>query len=291
MFFTSKNPKCEKIAIGHTKWVRCKKSEVLRKKRNELMHTLRTKVQDEQKQHIQDWPGNLQNCNNNSNKCFRSLRLINRLGQCQRQPLLKKKPSENLVKKNEARCKIFADYFKTVMNEASSDAETMKVLMKNSKNRNHSSEVSLEEVTKAVKSLKNGKSPGADLLRSEAVKSALESIITALQEIMNKVILQKKLPNIAEIGILNPIRKPDEHPRLLESYRPIRLLPLTRKISAIKILNRNSKAAMKRIPKGQKVRLNKYWVRKCYMRKHQWQIRYPSIPNWSKCSKKLTTWE
>ena len=76
--------------------------------------------------------------------------------------------------KDEALCELFAEYFKTVMNEALSDAKTMKVLMQISKYRNHISEASLEKVTIAVKSSKNGKSPGTDLLRSEAVKSAPE---------------------------------------------------------------------------------------------------------------------
>ena len=79
------------------------------------------------------------------------------------------------------------------MNEASSDAITMKVLMQNSKNRDYSSEVSLEEVTKAVKSLKNGKSPGGDILRSEVVKSASESFITALQKNHKQSYLAKKI--------------------------------------------------------------------------------------------------
>ena len=202
------------------------------------MHTLGTKIQKERNQQIQDWLSDLENCNNDSNKYFRSLRLINRLGQFQRQPLLKKKPSEILVEKDEALCEILADYFETVMNEAWSDAKTIKVLMQNSKNRDHSSEVSLEELSKAVKSLKKGKSPGADILRSDTVKSAPASIITALQKIINKFISQKKLPKFAEIGILIAIMKLDKDPTLPENFRPIMLLPLTRNVIAIIILNR-----------------------------------------------------
>ena len=122
----------------------------------------------------------MQKNNNDSNKYFRSLSLINRLGQFQVQPLLKKKPIDTPVEKDEALCKIFDEYFKIVMNELSCDTETMKVLMQNSKNRYHSSEVSLEEVTKAVKLLKNGQLPGADILRSEAAKSAPESNVLAI---------------------------------------------------------------------------------------------------------------
>ena len=95
-----------------------------------------------------------------------------------------------------------------------------------------------EELTKAVKSLKNGKSPGADLLRSDNVKSAPASIITALQKIINKFISQKKLPKFAEIGILIAIMKLDKDPTLPENFRPIMLLPLTRNVIAIIILNR-----------------------------------------------------
>ena len=59
-----------------------------------------------------------------------------------------------------------------MMNEASSDAKTLKVLMQNSKNRDQSSEVSFEEVTKAVMSLKNRKTLSTDVLPSESFKNA-----------------------------------------------------------------------------------------------------------------------
>ena len=72
-----------------------------------------------------------------------------------------------------------------------------------------------------------------------------------LQKIINKVISQKKLPEVAEIGILIPIRKHDEEPKLYEIYRSLMLLPLIRKITAVIILNRVSEAAMKRLPKKQ----------------------------------------
>ena len=90
----------KKMRIDIQKETDAKKSEILRKKRNELLRTLRTKVQEERNQLIRNWLNDLQKCNNDSNKYFRSLRLINRLGQFQRQPLLKKKASENLLGKD-----------------------------------------------------------------------------------------------------------------------------------------------------------------------------------------------
>ena len=69
-----------------------------------------------------------------------------------------------------------------------------------------------------MKSLKSGKSRGADLLRSEAVRSAPESIISGLQENISKVISQKELPEVAELGILITVKKPDKDPTLPDNY-------------------------------------------------------------------------
>ena len=67
-----------------------KKSEVVRKKRNEMLHTQRPKVQEEANHQIKDRLNDLQECNSDSNNCFRALRLIDRMGQFQRQLLLKR---------------------------------------------------------------------------------------------------------------------------------------------------------------------------------------------------------
>ena len=78
------------------------KSEVLsRTNETELLHTLRTNVQEERNQQIHDWLNDLQQCNNDSNKYFRNLRMINRQGLFQRQPLVNKKPTKFLVGQEE----------------------------------------------------------------------------------------------------------------------------------------------------------------------------------------------
>ena len=63
---------------------------------------------------------------------------------------------------------------------------------------------------------KNGKSPVADIVRGEAVESAPESTITAPQKIINKVISQKKLSEVAEIGIFNQSGNPTKTPYFLK---------------------------------------------------------------------------
>ena len=69
----------KKLRIDIQNESNAKKSEVFRKKRNELLHTVRTKVQEERNQQIEDWPSDLQECSNDSNMYFRGLRLISRL--------------------------------------------------------------------------------------------------------------------------------------------------------------------------------------------------------------------
>jgi hypothetical protein len=85
-------------------------------------------------------------------------------------------------------------------------------------------EITLEELGKALKQLKNGKSPGSDGFTSDFYKFFWIDIKDILLE---SIIYAKNIGKLSidqRRGIINLIPKKDKDPRELKNWRPISLL-------------------------------------------------------------------
>ena len=108
-----------------------------------------------------------------------------------------------------------------------------------------------EEITKAVKKMKNGKSAGVDNLNSEYIKYAPEIIHSEIASIFNEMAQTGNYPDEINLGVLTPLQKPGKKRGPCENLRPIILLSTLRKILTICMIDRLWEKISKNITKDQ----------------------------------------
>ena len=110
----------------------------------------------------------------------------------------------------------------------------------------------VEEVKKEIKSLKNNKSAGCDLLRAEHLKYAPDLLYEEIAELLNNVVETGEFPKELKIGLLVPLQKPGKKKGPPENLRPVILLSTLRKVLAICTITRiNAKVREDIIPNTQ----------------------------------------
>ncbi|GFU07761.1 probable RNA-directed DNA polymerase from transposon X-element [Trichonephila clavipes] len=95
-----------------------------------------------------------------------------------------------------------------------------------------------DEILNYIKSLKNNKAPGSDLITNKMVKNFPIKIIMILTYLINKILFLRHFPNNWKNAIVFPIKKPNKNAHFPDSYRPISLLSILSKITEYVILNR-----------------------------------------------------
>jgi len=83
--------------------------------------------------------------------------------------------------------------------------------------------ISEEEIKAAIKSLKNGKSPGPDTIANEMLKNAANTLSLPLSSLFTKCMEQRKIPESWNTALIILIYKKGD-PMNLKNYRPISLL-------------------------------------------------------------------
>ena len=86
------------------------------------------------------------------------------------------------------------------------------------------------DFTNAIRSMKNGKTPGIDGLSVEFYKVCWPEISTIFINFVESSYQQEELPSEILKGVLNLIPKPKKDARLLKNLRPIMLLNVDYKI-------------------------------------------------------------
>ncbi|GFV54382.1 probable RNA-directed DNA polymerase from transposon X-element [Trichonephila clavipes] len=95
-----------------------------------------------------------------------------------------------------------------------------------------------DEILNYIKTLKNNKASGSDLITNKMIKNFPLKIILILTYLINKIFFLRHFPNNWKNAIVFPIRKPNKNAHNPESYRPISLLSILSKITEYVILNR-----------------------------------------------------
>ena len=95
-----------------------------------------------------------------------------------------------------------------------------------------------EEIEKAAKRLKNGKSPGSDEVNLEMIKYAPRSIFKEMAEIYNTVAKDGDSVMELKLGLLRSLQKPGKAKGPTENLRPIILLSVLRKILTMCLIDR-----------------------------------------------------
>ena len=91
-------------------------------------------------------------------------------------------------------------------------------------------EIGVEDVRKAVKKLKGGKSPGVDGITSEMLKCGGECLLEWLRRVCNVYISEEKVPNDCMRAIIVPIYKGMGDRSDCKNYRGISLLSIPGKV-------------------------------------------------------------
>ena len=107
------------------------------------------------------------------------------------------------------------------------------------------------EITTAIQSLKNNKTPGIDGLKAEQLKHSPSIVHEMIAEIFNNISETGNKPNELTTGILIPLQKPGKTQGPYSNLRRIILLSVLRKILSICLINRIGERIRKHIPDSQ----------------------------------------
>ncbi len=108
-----------------------------------------------------------------------------------------------------------------------------------------------EEIQKAVKCPKHGKSPGIDNLMGDMIKYKPREIYKGIADIFNEITETGTYSNEIKEGILIPLPNLGKKPGPPGHLRPIILLPVLRKILAIFMIRRSMEKINYKIPASQ----------------------------------------
>ena len=182
----------------------------------------------------------MENNKNNMSKCFEAMREIKAMKP--KKPLIIKDPdSQNIIGNKSEQTKIITNHFK---NQFYKQAPPIPNIQPKPMRKPFTS----EEIKKAVKRLKNNKSPGADNVKAELLKYGNDEIFEEIAIILNGVATTGEHPDELTHGILTPLQKPGKARGPTENLRPIILFSLLRKILAICILERSKERINNAIP-------------------------------------------
>jgi len=98
-------------------------------------------------------------------------------------------------------------------------------------------ESSMDEIEAIVKSLKNNKAPGKNIINSELLKIAGKDLLKILHNLISSIWKSEKIEDDWYTAILCPIFKKGD-PSNTENYRGISLLDATYNVISTAILNR-----------------------------------------------------
>jgi succinyl-CoA synthetase beta subunit len=95
----------------------------------------------------------------------------------------------------------------------------------------------INEIEQAIKSLRNNKAPGIDLILAELVKFAGPEYVKHLHQLIAKIWITETIPEEWYLSIVCPIHKKDDV-MVCSNYRGISLLSIAYKIFSNILFNR-----------------------------------------------------
>lgn len=96
-----------------------------------------------------------------------------------------------------------------------------------------------DEMTSAIKKMKDRKAPGVDGIKSEVIKRMHGRLKGKMLELYNRMLEEGLFPDVWKKGILKVfLKSEDKDPSLVKSYRPVTLLPVLGKIAERMLVKR-----------------------------------------------------
>jgi|GEM_PF-4699558 len=202
---------------------------ILKRKRNEIMNKIHRKVQEIENKRLLQEIEEIENCGNDSNKMFKAQRTSQR--HRSKDKIIVKNEKGEITDEEEA-TRLLTDYFKAQFNDDKMlpTEQIQPIEMTNP--------FTSQEVKGAIRSLKNNRSSGIDNIFAEQLKHGPDIITYKIASILNSIAKTGKYPTELKEGILVPLSKPNKKKGPVENTRPIILLSMIRKITAIIMLKR-----------------------------------------------------
>jgi exonuclease III len=217
-------------------------SKELKTKRNRILKEIHKLVEAEKIKKIEDQVDEIERNKNDSTRMYQAVR---HLQQSKPKKKLVVDGEHGLVTKAKEQVEIITKHFREVFHI---DTEKEMPEIKPTEMKKPFTE---EEVSKAVKSLKNNKSAGCDQLKAELVKHGPPTIHQGIAILLNHMAKTGDYPKEIKTGILVPLPKPGKPQGPPKNLRPIILLSIIRKILAIIMIRRTADKLNSRIPISQ----------------------------------------
>ena len=199
--------------------------ETIRNERKTLTKLIRKKVSEHEKNEMGEKLHELENSKNDSNRYYQVLRVLN--NEKSKIPLCEHDKDGNIASTEKQQAEKVTKHFQKMLAPENAPPNNKIYPL-------HQTTTAFtgNEIFKAVKNMKNGKSTGIDEINAEHIKYAPASIHNSISEIFNTTAKEGNPPLEIQIGILTPLPKPGKKKGPPENLRPIMLLSVLRDVKS-----------------------------------------------------------
>ena len=205
--------------------------ENLRKERNMVLKEIHTILEQEEVEKIETIQEEIEQSKNDSTRTYKAIKALQSM-QPKKKLVVHAPDGTSTISDEKQQAEIIGDFFKNIF---CVDGEEEIPPVEPCEMQTPFSET---EIAKAVKSLKNNKSPGCDDIRAELIKHSPTEIHQGIADLLNEVARSGDYPSEIGKGILVPLPKPGKPQGPTKNLRPIILLSILRKILAICMIRR-----------------------------------------------------
>ena len=217
------------------------KQKELKIERNKILTKIHNLINSEETNKIEHQIAYIAEAPDDSRRMFEAVKNIKKITP---KPNLLIQTKTGLTANDEEQTKIIANYFKTQFHK---NAEPLPQITP----RAMRIPFTQTEIEKAVRSLKNNKSPGNDEIVIELIKYAPTEICNIIASIYNDIAYNGSYPKEITQGLLCALQKPGKPKGPPQNLRPIILLSVLRKILAVCMMKRIGERIDKEIPQSQ----------------------------------------
>ena len=218
------------------------KKSHLKRERNKTLDQLHKLTKAEKEKKIERELKEIEDTKDDSNRMYKAVRNLQRM---KKKDHLLVQSEDGLTTNPEEQINIISKFFHDMFTTDNTDE------IENIPPSQMRTPFTATEVHAAIRSLKNGKSPGVDGLTAEQLKNCPAVTYEMIADVMNKMAQTGEHPQEIKQGLLIPLQKPGKPKGPPGNLRPIVLLSILRKIVAICLLKRIGKKLDEHIPLSQ----------------------------------------
>ena len=220
--------------------MRKQKQKVLK----DVKKAVKKRLREVDNQRINNKMIKIEEMKNDSSRYFAALKEVQR--ERKQENLVVEDKNKKIAATEEEQVKIVSEYFKKMLAPEGKEGNILEFPP-----HKMVTPFAADEITKAAKKLKNGKSPGPDNVELELIKYAPTELHKEIATIFNKVAETGEPVTELVLGLLWPLQKLGKSKGLPENLRPIILLSVLRKILTICLIDRTWDRLKQHIPPDQ----------------------------------------